>query len=127
MPAGESLTPSEQQRISKAADNAERISGLIFSVYLGVTEADTRAYAERLHGALADPARSVLVVCDPSFRAVEVVTGRLARRQLDEVACGLAIATMKSSFLGGDIIGGVAQGVQQLGEAAYQPETLHGH
>ena len=36
--------------------NAERISGLTFSVYVGVSEEDSRAYAERLHGALEDPA-----------------------------------------------------------------------
>ena len=66
-------------------------------------------------------------MCDPTFRALEVVTGERARRQLDDVACGLAIASMKSSFLGGDIVGGLTYGVQQLGEAAMQPLTLHGH
>lgn len=100
---------------------------MTFSVYLGVAEEDARAYAERLHAALPDPAHSVLVMCDPTFRALEVVTGDQARRQLDDVACGLAIASMKTSFLGGDIVGGLAYGVQQLGEAAMQPLTLHEH
>lgn len=100
---------------------------MTFSVYLGVAEEDARAYAERLHAALPEPAHSVLVMCDPTFRALEVVTGDQARRQLDDVACGLAIASMKTSFLGGDIVGGLAYGVQQLGEAAMQPLTLHEH
>ena len=39
-----------------------------------------RAYAERLHGALDDPAHSVLVLCDPEFHALEIVTGVEARR-----------------------------------------------
>ena len=127
MPAGDTLTPSEREWVARAVRNAERASGLTFSVYLGVSEENPRAYAERLHAALPDPSHSVLVLCDPVFRALEVVTGREARRQLDDVACGLAIASMKSSFLGGDIVGGLTLGVQQLGEAAHQPQTLHGH
>lgn len=105
--------------------NAERQSGLTFSVYYGVSGEDSRAYANQLHAALSDPPHSVLVLCDPVFRALEVVTGEEARRKLDDMACGLAIATMKTSFLGGDMIGGLAHGVQQLGEAARQPATLH--
>jgi hypothetical protein len=124
---GEGLTPSDRARLDRAVRNAERFSGLTFSVYLGVAEEDARAYAMRLHTALPDPARSVLVMCDPTFRALEVVTGELARRQLDDVACGLAIASMKTSFEGGDIVGGLSHGVQQLGEAAMQPLTLHQH
>ncbi len=127
MPDGDGLSPSDRARLDRAVRNAERVSGLIFSVYLGVAEENSRAYAERLHAALPDPSRSVLVMCDPAFRALEVVTGERARRQLDDVACGLAIASMKSSFLGGDIVGGLTHGVQQLGEAAMQPMTLHGH
>ena len=125
VPSGE-LTPTEHARLDRAVRNAEIQSGLTFSVYYGVSEENSRAYATRLHAALTDPANSVLVLCDPVFRALEVVTGQQARRKLDDMACGLAIATMKSSFLGGDIIGGLSHGVQQLGEAARQPATLHG-
>lgn len=120
------LTPSDRSRLDRAVRNAEKLSGLTFSVYLGVAEENSRAYARRLHAALPDPTRSVLVLCDPTFRALEIVTGERARRQVDDMACGLAIATMKTSFLGGDLIGGLAHGVQQLGEAAMQPATLHG-
>lgn len=123
---GGGLTPSDRSRLDRAVRNAEKLSGLTFSVYLGVAEEDSRRYARRLHLALPDPTHSVLVMCDPTFRALEIVTGELARRWLDDVACGLALATMKTSFLGGDIIGGLAHGVQQLGEAAMQPATLHG-
>jgi uncharacterized membrane protein YgcG len=126
VPAGESLSPSQRARIARAVRNAERISELTFSVYLGVAEEDARGYAERLHAALPDPAGSVLVLCDPAFRALEIVTGERARRQLDDVACGLALASMKSSFQGGDLVAGLAAGIQQLGEAAHQPRTLHG-
>ncbi len=125
MPSGD-LSPSDRIRLDRAVRNAELQSGLRFSVFYGVAAEDSRAYAARLHAALPDSARSVLVLCDPTFRSLEVVTGEVARRNLDDMACGLAIATMKSSFLGGDIVGGLAHGIQQLGEAAMQPVTLHG-
>lgn len=125
MPAGDSLTFSELQRIERAVKNAERSSGLTFSVFLGPSEVNARAYAERLHGALEDPDHSVLVLCDPSFRALEIVTGVEARRNLDDLECGLAAASMESSFSGGDIVGGLVVGIQQLGEASRAPRTLH--
>ena len=125
MPAGEALTRDELRRLEKAVRNAETFSGLTFSVFVGVAEEDARAYAERLHGALEDPAHTVLVLCDPEFHALEIVTGGEARRWLCDVECGLAVATMQTSFLVGDIIGGLVAGIQQLGEAARHPRTLH--
>ena len=126
MPAGESsLDVGDRMRIERAVRNAESSSGLTFSVFLGMSEEDPRAYAERLHSALDDPTRSVLVLCDPTFRALEIVTGSEARRNLDDVECGLAAASMETSFAGGDIVGGLVVGIQQLGEASRAPRTLH--
>src|SRR4029450_9343443 len=90
----------------------------------GVSEEDSREYAERLHRALADPDHSVLVLCDPEFHRLEIVARAVARRVLDDLECRLAAATMQTSFAGGDIVGGLAAGIQQLGEAARQPRTL---
>jgi uncharacterized membrane protein YgcG len=101
------------------------MSGLRFSVYVGASEQDSRAYALRLHGALSDPARSVLVLCDPGFRLLEVITGSQAKRTLSDMACGLAAASMQSSFAAGDLVGGLVLGIQQLGETARAPRTLH--
>jgi len=125
VPAGDTFTPAQLDRLVRAQRNAERASGLVFSVFVGVSEEDSRAYAERLHSALDDPDRSVLVMCDPGFRTLEIVTGTDVRRVLDDVECRLAAASMRSSFVAGDIVGGLATGVQQLGEAARQPRTLH--
>jgi uncharacterized membrane protein YgcG len=125
VPAGDSFTPGELARIKRAVQNAETVSGLIFSVFVGVSEEDSRAYAERLHNALDDPAHSVLVLCDPGFHALEIVTGTQAKRVLDDLECRLAAASMQTSFVGGDIVGGLVAGVQQLGENARQPRTLH--
>lgn len=125
VPAGDAFTPAQLDRLARAQRNAEVASGLVFSVFVGVSEEDSRAYAERLHGALDDPDHSVLVMCDPGFRALEIVTGTDVRRVLDDLECRLAAASMRTSFVAGDIVGGLAHGVQQLGEAARQPRTLH--
>ena len=125
MPDGDSLTRVELERIKRAVHNAEVVSGLTYSVFVGVAEEDARAYAERLHSALDDPPRSVLVLCDPEFHALEIVTGTEARRWLGDVECALAAAAMQTSFVAGDIVGGLATGIQQLGEAARHPKTLH--
>ena len=125
VPAGDSITPSQREWIKRAVRNAETASGLTFSVFIGVAEEDSRAYAERLHRSLTDPDHSVLVMCDPEFRRLEIVTGKDARRVLSDLECRLAAAAMQTSFAGGDIVGGLTAGIQQLGEAARQPRTLH--
>jgi uncharacterized membrane protein YgcG len=125
VPAGDSFTPSQREWIKRAVHNAETASGLTFSVFVGVSEEDSRAYAERLHRSLTDPDHSILVMCDPEFRRLEIVTGKDARRVLSDLECRLAAAAMQTSFAGGDIVGGLAAGIQQLGEAARQPRTLH--
>jgi len=125
VPAGESFNRTEMAQLERAVRTAEHLSGLTFSVYVGVAEEDSRGYARRLHSALDDPARSVLVMCDPDFHALEIITGVEARRTLDDTECRLAAASMQSSFLGNDIIGGLVQGIHQLGEAAHVPRTLH--
>lgn len=151
--AGDTLDVDDRQRLDRAVHNAERLSGLTFSLYVGevasagedggepghVADAagahdpaddgdaaqSPRAYAVRLHRSLDNPDRSVLVLCDPRARALEIVTGRDTVRRLDDRACGLAAASMHSSFVGGDLVGGLAIGLQQLGEAAREPRTLH--
>jgi uncharacterized membrane protein YgcG len=125
VPAGDSFTPSQREWLTRAVRNAEIASGLKFSVLIGVSEEDSRAYAERLHRSLADADHTVLVMCDPEFHKLEIVTGIAARRVLSDLECRLAAAAMQTSFAGGDIVGGLAAGVQQLGAAARQPRTLH--
>jgi uncharacterized membrane protein YgcG len=125
VPAGDSFTPSQREWLERAVRNAEAASGLTFSLFVGVSEEDSRRYAEKLHGTLADPDHSVLVMCDPEFHRLEIVTGVATRRVLDDLECRLAAAAMQTSFAGGDIVGGLAAGISQLGEAARQPRTLH--
>ena len=92
VPAGDSFTPSQREWLTRAVRNAETVSGLTFSLFVGVSEDDSRAYAERLHRTLPDPDHSVLVMCDPEFHKLEIVTGVAARRVLDDLECRLAAA-----------------------------------
>ena len=48
-----------------------------------------------------------------------------ARLVLDDFDCRLAAASMQTSFAVGDIVGGLANGIQQLGQSARRPATLH--
>ncbi|MCW2810377.1 MAG: hypothetical protein JWP61_835 [Friedmanniella sp.] len=126
VPVGEdALTYTELAEVRRAVDNAESVSGLTFSVFVGAAEQDPRAYALRLHGELPRRERAVLVLCDPAQGALEIVTGVQAHRVLPDLECRLAAASMRTSFVGGDIVGGLVNGIQQLGESARQPRMLH--
>ncbi len=122
---GEVLTPRQQDEINRAIDIAQRESGLSFTVYVGPPTGDPRAFARKLLAALPDPEQSAVVVVDPTQRRLEIVTGRVAARNLDDRACMLATASMTSAFAAGDLSGGIANGIVLLGEQARHPRSLH--
>lgn len=118
MPVGEAFTPRQIDEIVRAADAAQRQSGLRFSVFVGLSEGSPEVYAERLLAALGDDGPdSVLILVDPANRRLEIVTGRLAASRLDDRACGLATLSMTSAFSGGDIVGGVVTGLRMLSDS----------
>ncbi|MGA9749248.1 MAG: DUF5130 family protein [Nocardioides sp.] len=121
MAAGEAFTASQKHEIDKAIRDAETISRYEFSVYVGASDGETRPFAERLHAALVAPDRSVLVLVDPAARILEVVTGTVARRDLDDAEVQLATLAMRSAFAAGDLVGGIVSGVQQLASHARRP------
>lgn len=123
--SGGELSGSENFRLKDGIQRAETMSGLKFSVFLGASSEDPRATAEELHDRLADPDRSVLVLCDPQRRALEIVTGALARRSLSDEECRLVALSMQSNFIAGDLIGGLSQGLAQLGDSARKARILH--
>lgn len=126
MPAGDPFTAGQRRDIEHAIEVAQRLSGLHFSLYVGPTDADgPRRHAERLHAKLADPDRSVLVLVDPAARALEIVTGPVARINLSDTDAALVALSMQMSFAAGDLVGGITTGIQQLGERARRPQTLH--
>jgi uncharacterized membrane protein YgcG len=121
VPSGsEPFTSAQTREISRACGTAGSESGLHFSVYVGPVEGgDIRDHSERLHAALGALApRSVLVMVAPGDRQLEIVTGRDSARRLSDRACALAALSMTTSFAGGDLTGGIVNGLRMLSEAA---------
>jgi hypothetical protein len=123
---GEPFSAAQRAEIDRAIRGAETTCRFEFSVYVGASDGESRPFAQRLHAALASPARSVLILVDPGARLIEVVVGSVVRRSLSGDAVQLAVAGMESAFSGGDLVGGVKHGVAQLADAARTPATLHG-
>jgi uncharacterized membrane protein YgcG len=125
VPAGDGFSPAQRQRIDRAIREAETVCRYEFSVYVGPSEENPRAFAERLHAALVAPDRSVLIMVDPSSRALEVVTGAEARRELEDQEVALGVAEMQSHFAHDDLCAGIVRGIGMLAQHARKPPTLH--
>lgn len=118
MQAGDAFAPRQVDEMVRAAQRTTTQSGLRFSVFVGQSEGDPAVYAERLLAALGDDApTSVLVHVDPTNRRIEIVTGQIAAKRLDDRACGLATLSMSSAFSGGDLVNGIVTGLRMLGES----------
>ena len=105
-------------RIVQGRQEAERISGLHFSVWIGDSDEEPRRQAERLHAALSDPERSVYLACNTKLRTLEVVTGSHARQTLTDEECVLATGTMKDIAATGDLTEALVMGLHHLGSYA---------
>lgn len=125
MPAGEAFNGRQQYDIEQAVADAEKLSGLTYSVYVGSADHELRPFAESLHAQLPDPRHTVLVVVDPAARLLEIVTGAEARRSLDDEGCRFAALAMQAQFAEGDLAGGIVVGLQRLGEHARPVAMLH--
>lgn len=118
------LTPGQYADLTRMIENAERMSGLAFSVYVGGLPNGRTSALER-HATLADPDGTVLVAVDPDRRMCEVVTGERTRVGLTDHACHLAVLSMTSGFAVGDLMGGLRDGMVVLGEQGHVPPVLH--
>jgi uncharacterized membrane protein YgcG len=125
VPAGEHLTEAQRTRLDEAIRAAERHSRVEFSVFLGTAEGDPRAFATQLHNSLVAPARSILVMIDPTARALEIVTGGWVRRTLTDQEVELAALHMQQAFAEDDLVGGLVRGIHLLADHARPPQTLH--
>ncbi len=126
MSRGEAFTADQRREIDKAVDEADRISGREFSVYVGPSsEGDSRRAAEMMHARLPRPGNSILIYVDPVQRALEVVTGASARRSLTNRQVALAALTMQSAFAAGDLARGLRAGIMQLAQLAVPVTSLH--
>jgi hypothetical protein len=110
-------------RLDEALRLADRGTGLTFSIYVGDLDEPVRGHAEKLHGQLADPDRSVLVAVSPNQRMLEVITGSEARKRIPDRAAKLAALSMAAAFGGGDLAGGLVAGLAQLTDQAGKATT----
>jgi uncharacterized membrane protein YgcG len=119
VPSGEAFSDKQQAAIERARAEVLERHGLHVTVYVGALGPSSRARAESLHAGLGPAARdAVLVAVDPAAKRLEIVTGPGARRRVDDQAAALAALTMTSSFGGGDLAGGIVNGVRMLGDHA---------
>jgi uncharacterized membrane protein YgcG len=123
--AGDPFSAAERAALDAAIRKAEQLSRAEFSVFVGKAEGDARAFATRLHNSLVAPARSVLIMVDPSARAIEVVTGAFVRRTLSDSEVELAVIAMQTAFAEGDLVDGLRRGIALLADHARSPQTLH--
>jgi hypothetical protein len=112
------FTTPQLMRLDEALRNADRLTGLTFSVYVGELDEPVRDHAEKLHAQLADPPRAVLIAVSPNQRVLEIVTGAVARRRLHDRDCELTALGMSDPFSRGDLTGGLVIGLTQLTERA---------
>jgi hypothetical protein len=118
----------ELARLDEALTMSSRETGLRFTLYIGDLGKPTRVQAEELHArSAADPSQAVLIAVSPGQRVVEVVTGAAAARRLPDRACALAVLSMTASFAGGDLVGGIVNGLRQLSDQAGHPHRLRVH
>ena len=101
-------------RINESRRHAEEISGLHFSIWIGASDHDPRAQAERLHGALPNPEGAVYLACDVAQHTLEVVTGASARQTLTDEECVEAIRSMREVLKEGEITDAVVLGLTHL-------------
>jgi uncharacterized membrane protein YgcG len=116
---------AERFQIDEAIRGAEQTSRFEFSVFVGRSTGDRRAFATQLHNSLVAPSRSILIMLDPASRVLEIVTGGTVRRNITDQEVELTTMQMKSYFSSGDLVGGLRHGIQMLADHARAPETLH--
>jgi hypothetical protein len=112
------FTPRQLLRLDETLRQADRMTGFTFSVYVGDLDEPVRETAVKMHAQLADPVRSVLVAVSPNQGVLEIVTGAVVRRRLLDSECELIALNMISSFQGGDLAGGIVNGLARLADHA---------
>ena len=122
--SAQGLSLRQQERIEQALERIRTENGLDVSVLVGDLELASLdqfgAAAVKLHAALGEDRapQAVLVVVAPGQRKVEVVTGAGVRRRVPDRVCALAVLSMTSAFSGGDLAGGIVDGLRQMADAA---------
>ena len=121
-PKGDSDAPlsrSDLELLDDVLIEAERVTGLRFTAYIGNLGTDTRATAESLLTSLgAQAPMAVLVAVSPGQRVVEVVTGGEAARRITDRAARLAVMSVTSACGLGEVGNGLVNGLRILADQA---------
>ena len=125
MAAGDPFSAAERVGLEETIRRAEELARVEFSVFVGAADGDPHDFATSLHNSLVAPARSIMIMVDPTARVLEIVTGGWVRRTLRDQQTELAAIAMQSAFAAGDLVGGLRRGIQMLAEQARAPRTLH--
>lgn len=117
------LTVTQQERLATALERCRQDNGLDASILVGdlavADLAEFRAAAEKVHAGLGERSHAaVLIIVAPGQRKVEIVTGPAVRRRVPDRVAALAVMSMVSAFNGGDLTGGLLQGLRQIADAA---------
>ncbi|HEU0102145.1 MAG TPA: DUF5130 family protein [Mycobacteriales bacterium] len=123
------LPHKAQERIEHDLQKIRTENGLDVSVLVGDLDLEDlshfRGGAERLHAALGPRSpEAVLLVVAPGQRRVEVVTGAAVRRRVPDRVCALAVLSMTTAFTGGDLLGGITEGLRQIADSAGRRDAL---
>lgn len=108
------FTTRQLLRIDEALRMADQATGFTFTIYVGDLDEPSREHAEKLHGRLIDPDRSVLIALSPNQRVLEIVTGTEIRKRVPDRHAKLAALSMVAAFGVGDLTGGIISGLDQL-------------
>lgn len=121
-PQGEADSPLDRSELELLDDvliEAERVTGLRFTAYLGDLGDDTRTTAETLLSSLgAEAPVAVLLAVSPGQRVVEVVTGGEASRRISDRAARLAVMTVTTACGQGEVANGLVNGLRILADQA---------
>lgn len=116
------FTFSDMDRLSEALTMSSQETGINFSAYIGDLGADRRGALAQRHRSFGEQAANTcLVAVSPNEKAIEIGVGEAAARRLSDRSCQLAVASMASSFQGGDLVGGLVSGLRLLSDQAGHP------
>ena len=118
------FSEAQVKDLQRTVERAREISGLCFGLRVGPLP-QGRDSAVAAHALLPDAARAVLVAVDPAERLIEIVTGSAINAHLDDRSCELAILSMRSGFLAGDLVRGIKDGIDLLAQHARMPRVMN--
>ena len=113
------MAGKRDKRVQDAVHAAEAHTGLQFCVYLGPSEEEPRALAERLFETASQEGHpAVLLLVSPNHRRVEILTADFAVERVPDAACEAAIELMRPLLRDGAYDEALVRALAHLSEVA---------